>query len=249
MYSIMAYFYDIFTDDIDYCKMADRIESIFKDNNSKPQIVLDLACGTGNLTCELARRGYDLIGIDNSSEMLNIAKEKANIENQNDILFLNQNMTSIDLFGTVDAVICSLDGINHLINEKSVLQCFQKANLFLNEGGLFIFDVNTLHKFKTLYSNNAFIYEKDDVFCAWQNNFNEKNNICTFDFTFFKKEKDKYIKFKDFIKEKAYEISTLTDLLEKANFQILNIYGGEKGKKPLKQDDDRALFVAKKVEN
>jgi ubiquinone/menaquinone biosynthesis C-methylase UbiE len=245
-YSGLAYFYDIFTKEINYKKMADRVEGIFKKCKAAPKLILDLACGTGSLTLELKSRGYDLIGLDLSAEMLSVAQNKAYDMGFGDILFLKQNMTSFDLYGTVDAILCSLDGINHLLKKEDVLKCFERAALFLNDGGLFIFDINTPKKFKTLYGNNSYIFEDDNVFCGWQNAYNDKTKINTFHFSFFYEQDGVYNRLDDICKEKAYEIEEITELLEQANFKLLSIVGGEIGYKKYKDGDLRAVFTAKK---
>jgi ubiquinone/menaquinone biosynthesis C-methylase UbiE len=245
-YSGLAYFYDIFTKEINYKKMADRVEGIFKKFKVIPSLILDLACGTGSLTFELKSRGYDLIGLDLSEEMLSVAQNKAFEKGYGDILFLKQNMTSFDLYGTVDAIVCSLDGINHLLKKEDVLKCFKRASLFLNDGGLFIFDMNTVEKFKTLYGNNSYIFEDENVFCGWQNAYNDKTKQNTFHFSFFYEEDGVYSRMDDTCKEKAYETREITELLEQANFKLLSIYGGETGYKKYKDGDLRAFFFVKK---
>ena len=152
-YSNFAKFYDTLTQDVNYQARAEYSNKLFEQNRLKPEIVLDLACGTGNMSIELAKLGYDVIGVDSSIDMLTVAKEKTADTN---ILFLCQKMETLDLYGTVNAVICNLDSINHLSNIKKVEQCFKQVSLFLEKGGLFIFDINTPYKIKNILGGLIF---------------------------------------------------------------------------------------------
>ncbi|MBQ6569072.1 MAG: class I SAM-dependent methyltransferase, partial [Clostridia bacterium] len=138
-YSCFSDYYDIFTDNVDYSAMADYICALFDRYGCKPESVLDAACGTGSLAIELAKRDFDMVCSDSSCEMLSVAMEKAQGLG---ILFLNQAMENLDLYGTVGAAVCTLDSVNHITNEKKLAEAFFKVSLFTEPGGLFIFDVN-----------------------------------------------------------------------------------------------------------
>ena len=144
-YAYFAGYYDELTRNVDYGKQADYLEALCHRLGHAPGLSLDLACGTGSLTVELCRRGWDIYGVDGSPEMLSAAMQKASEEGLH-ILFLCQKMQRIDLYGTVDTVVCTLDSINHLTSPQDVQRTFDRVSLFLNPGGYFIFDANTIYK-------------------------------------------------------------------------------------------------------
>lgn len=157
-YGALSRWYDRLNDGIDYERWAELVGAFFPEGGS----ILDLACGTGNMTLPLAARGFDMIGIDLSCDMLALAREKAEAAGR-EILFLQQNMTSIDLYGTVDGAVCCLDGINYLTDEDSLYACFSSVARFLCAGARFVFDVNTPYKFEHIYGDNHYVLEDDGV--------------------------------------------------------------------------------------
>lgn len=223
-YEALALFYDGLNPDVDYVKWADFIKRIFdKYCKNEPKLVLDLACGTGSMSLELSKLGYEMIGVDLSAEMLMEAQQKAYEEGQR-ILFLNQNMCELDLYGTVDCAVCCLDSLNYLTEEKDIEKTLALVNNFMNDGGIFVFDVNTPHKFKNVYGNNAYILEDDNVLCAWQNTFDETSGICDFDLSFFAMQNDgSYQRFDETQREKMYTDETLRELLKKTSFEVLAV--------------------------
>lgn len=166
-YLSLAPWYDDLTRDVPYGAFADFYEAIFQKYGVTPSLILDLACGTGTLTLELARRGYELIGVDGSEDMLAVAQEKA-LEASVDVkpLFLCQTMEALDLYGTVSAAVCSLDGVNYLPPD-SLGTVFERLRLFVEPGGLFIFDVNTPERLAAL-DGQLFCDETEEVFCVWR---------------------------------------------------------------------------------
>ena len=241
-YSNFAKYYDILTIDVNYQARAEYIDNLFEQNQLKPEIVLDLACGTGSMSIELDKLGYEVIGVDSSIDMLSIAKEKAV---DAEILFLCQKMENFDLYGTVNAVVCNLDSINHLSNIKKVEQCFNRVSLFLEKGGLFIFDINTPYKIKNILGNNTFIYDYPEVYCIWQNSYSEKMKKIEFDLTFFEKNAMHYERFDEHFSEKEYSINSLTNILNKTGMEVLSIYN-ELTFDTITDESKRAVFVARK---
>ena len=162
-YGAIARVYDKFNrEEINYSAWADFIEKIFdRFSPHKPELVLDLACGTGTMTRELARRGYDMIGVDASADMLSEAYCNGDGER---ILYLNQDMRSFELYGTVGAVVCCLDSLNYLVNDGDLGTTFATVHNYLDPDGLFIFDMNTPYKFENIYSDNAYVLEDDGVY-------------------------------------------------------------------------------------
>ncbi len=227
-YTVLARVYDKLNGQIDYPAWADFIEKIFEKHKKSPvSLVLDLACGTGSMTLELARRGYDMTAVDLSPDMLSVASERA-IENQLDgILFLCQNMRKFELYGTVDAVVCCLDSVNYLRKKAYMEECFACVHNYLNPDGIFIFDVNTPYKFENVYGNNDYIIEEDGVYCGWQNYYDMKTHLCDFRLDiFFKEENGLYSRAFEEQTERMFTKKQILSALEKNNFELLEFVGG-----------------------
>ncbi len=243
-YSGFAYIYDRLMQDIDYDAWVDYIEAIFDRCGVTPKLVLELACGTGNICCRMAQRGYDMIGIDLSQDMLNIAVPKAE-EKDLDILYLQQDMREFELYGTVDAVLCLIDSVNYITQEKDLIQVFKLVRNYLNPGGLFIFDINSAHKLKEIIGSNTFVVNEDDIFYVWENNYDEKDEICEFFLTFFVKEGRKYNRIDEYHREKAYSTCVIKDCLKKAGLYLVDIYEPFSFQKPMEKSE-RIFFVAQR---
>lgn len=244
MYNDFAEVYDKLQD-ADYDRFVDFYEEIFKKLEMKPELVLDLACGTGNITLPMAKRGYDMIGLDMSVEMLNIARNKAYDEEQN-ILFLCQNMCEMELFGTVDAIVCALDGVNYITDYEDLKKLFCLAENYLNPGGIFIFDINSVHKLKNVLGNNTFVNEEQGIYYVWQSEFSEETQVCDFALTFFEEQEDgSYERFDEFQQERAYTIAQISQAITDAGLNVTGIY------KPFEfstanDGDERVFFVVSK---
>lgn len=212
MYGEFARIYDKLQN-INYEKYVEYIESIFKKFDKKPELVLDLACGSGTLTCLMAEKGYDMIGLDLSPEMLDIANEKAK-EKELDILFINQDMCDFELYGTVDAVICSLDGVNYITDPEDLKRVFALVKNYLNPDGIMIFDINSEYKLRQILGENTFVEDEDGVFYVWQNEFDEEEKICTFILDIFEEDEDgKYSRFEEYQEERAYSTTELEKII------------------------------------
>lgn len=244
-YSVIADCYDILNSHISYKDWANDLCSVLKEFGVNDRsLVLDLACGTGNITIPMAAQSYDMIGVDLSYEMLNVARSK---KHKGDILWLCQDMRSFELYGTVAAVVCCLDSINYLTSKNDLTKCFKLVHNYLDPDGVFVFDINTEHKFKTVYANNHYVLEGKGVYCGWQNYFNEKNGICEFDLSFFYENEDgSYTREDELQKEKCWGIDTLTDLLKKCGFEICRVSSDLKGS-ALLPDSERAFFVCRAI--
>lgn len=243
-YGVFAEFYDGLTRNVNYDKKADFICGIFDRFNHKPTYALDLACGTGTLTVELKKRGIDIYGVDSSFEMLSQAQQKAGEEGL-DILFLCQKMQSLDLYGTISTCVCTLDSISHLQGANEVKQTFERVAAFTEKDGLFVFDVNTLFKHRDILGNNTFVYDTDEVFCVWQNTFNENDNSVKIDLDFFIPEDRMYFRNSESFREYAYPLDDITKMLEDSGFEVLAVYD-DMSFEPPKNDSQRATFVARK---
>ena len=236
IYSALAPFYDSLMVDVDYGAFADYITSLFSHTDRKIERILDIGCGSGSLTIELEKRGYRMIGADISSEMLALADRKSRDAGFN-IQYVCRDMRDITLANKVDAVVSCLDSINYLTHGLN--RCFRSVFDCLNSGGLFIFDVNTPEKFRTVYGQHDYLLENEGVTLAWQNDFNEESKICEFYLSFFIEQPDgSYIRRDETQYERMYSYPEIRAALLRAG--LLPI---------LEEDrfDGRRHFVAKKV--
>ena len=224
-YEALAAVYDALGNDIDYCSFADFYEAAFKRAGLAPTLVLDLGCGTGKMTAELARRGYDMIGIDGSAEMLSHAMSRKFEENLPSILLLQQDMRDFELYGTVGAVISSLDCVNYLTEDGDLDRCFSLVHNYLDPDGIFLFDVNTPYKFKNVYGNNAYILENEDCYCGWQNEYNEENGLCRFYLSVFERAEEGWLRTDEEQTERCYNREALTAALTRAGFADIEFFG------------------------
>lgn len=248
-YGAISGIYDNINSEVDYSLWADFVESCFdRFLPCRPELVLDLACGTGSMTLELARRGYDMIGVDSSPDMLSQALTRKSEEQlQRDVLFLLQDMTSFELYGTVGAITCCLDSINYLTADGDLDRCFATAHNYLDPDGLFLFDVNTPHKFRTVYGENTYVFEEEDCgadsFCVWQNFFDEKSGLCDFYLTVFSADGEgKYSRADERQCERCYSREELTAALERNGFELLGVYSDLAFSAP--RDTDERWYIA-----
>ncbi|MBQ8123935.1 MAG: class I SAM-dependent methyltransferase [Ruminococcus sp.] len=244
-YSVFARYYDQLTANIDYKGRAEYFGQIIRrfdqtDNN----ILLDLACGTGSISQEMARQGFDVIGVDLSDEMLGIAIEKK-FDSGLNIQYLCQDMRNIDMFGTIGITICALDSINHLSTAEDVRQVFEKVALFAEPKGLLIFDVNTLYKHRNILANNTFTYETDSVYCVWENSLDPKTDEVKMELVFFEKEENGlWSRSSDSFSEKAYSEELIEQLLDECGLELVAKYGDDSFEPP-KEDSQRIVYVAR----
>ncbi len=243
-YDNFSRYYDLLTDNVEYEKRADYFCRLLSMCGIKDGILLDLACGTGSISVAMAKRGFDVIGVDSSIGMLNAARQKA-FESGQQILLLNQSMDDIDLYGTVDCAVCVLDSINHLDNADSVRRTFEKVSLFMNQGGAFAFDVNTLYKHKHILADNTFVYDLDELYCVWQNSFNESDFSVDIALDFFEEDDGAYYRSGECFTEQAYELSDIRNWLEEAGFEVICIFD-DMTENDAHPETERAVFLAKK---
>ena len=246
-YTNFANYYDrLMTEDIDYEKIADFIENIFAEYDASPELIADLACGTGNITIPMSKRGYEMIGVDKSVEMLDVARTKASRENQN-ILFLNQSISRLDLFGTCDAFLCMIDGINYIINPKSFENMLKKiSTCFINPNGIFMFDISSFYKLSETIGDNTFIHDGDDIFYSWENKYYQTKKLSQMYLNFFIKEKNKgYKRFCEKHLQRAYTEEEIKKALKKAGFTDIKTYDGFNFKNPTKTSE-RITFACRK---
>lgn len=245
-YAYFARYYDGLTKNVEYQKQADYLETLCERLGHAPGLTLDLACGTGSLTVELCKRGWDIYGIDGSPEMLSEAMQKASGEGLA-VLFLCQKMQNIDLYGTVDTVVCSLDSINHLTVSQDVQKTFDRVSLFLNPGGYFIFDANTVYKHREILGNNTFVYDTKEVYCVWQNTFSASQNKVSINLDFFQRSGNAYYRSQESFSERAYAQKDLEAMLERAGLTVSGVFH-EYSFDPPRETSQRLVYVARKPE-
>lgn len=246
-YTSLAPIYDRLNADIDYAAWADHIEHQFAQFGAKQVCsVLDLACGTGAMTVELARRGYDMTGIDLSEEMLAVAEAKCGRERfRHPVLLVKQNMVEFELYGTVDAVVCCLDSINYLTDTASVKRTFAHVHNYLEPDGLFVFDMNAPAKFERVYGDNSYVLEDEGILCAWQNYYNKKTKICDFYLSIFVEEPDgRWSRSDESQRERCYSLSTVKRLLAETGFEICSVSSDFGGTAP-DGDSERWYFTVR----
>ncbi|MBE6678956.1 MAG: class I SAM-dependent methyltransferase [Ruminococcaceae bacterium] len=247
-YFALSKVYDILNADLDYGAWADYIDGKIKTHSDiDVSLVLDLCCGTGTMTMELDKRGYDMTGIDLSPDMLEIARAKAQEAGRaENILFLCQDMCSFELYGTVQAVVSCLDSLNHLDSKADLKKVFDLVHNYLEPGGLFIFDLNSPYKFKNIYGTNAYVLEDEGIYCGWQNIYDKESRICDFYTSVFTENEDgTYSRFDDYEREYCFTLREVEKLLEKCGFEVVCVDGDTDGS-PVEKDTERFYFTAKR---
>ena len=249
IYHMLAPFYDALNSEVDYDGYLAYIQGQFGLHMDKePKRILDLACGTGSMTLPLAKAGYDVVGLDLSPEMLSVAQERVQRARLSRRVFLTmQDMTDFDVGERVDAVVCTLDGVNHLPNTKAVSACFASVRNALKEGGLFLFDLNSKRKFGEVYGNEAYTMEADGAYCVWQNAYHPNTGVCDFYINLFVEDEDgRYERYEDLEREKYYSLSTIQKLLKQNGFECIGIYGNTDAE-AVTDDNDRWYVVARAI--
>lgn len=242
-YRFLSSYYDRFTDDVGYSQWADYFEQVFARCGFRPELILDLACGTGSLSGEMARRGYEMIGVDASNEMLMQAMNNT-IDCEPRPVFLHQRMENLDLYGTIQAVLCCLDSVNYVTDPAVLHEAFRRVSMFLEPDGVFVFDVNTKKKFEKMH-DQCYVREDVDVYCIWQAAFD--GTICTYDFDIFERlgEKNRWERMEESHRERYYEPDALCALLEECGFDRIERHP-ELSFGQLDGSEDRIFIIARK---
>lgn len=214
-YGPLAEFYDRLTNDVSYSEFADYYEAEFKRNGGEFRLLLDLCCGTGTLTGIMTQRGYEMISVDASAEMLQEAMEKS-AGLTPPPLFLCQDAAELDLYGTVDAAFCSLDGINYIYPED-LPGVFHRLHLFVRPGGLVIFDIRTPEFFRSI-DGEVFVDETDDMLCLWRADFSEEDSCMIYGMDIFSKKGKLWSRESEEHVEFSHEPESLSKMLENAGF-------------------------------
>ena len=250
-YENFARVYDELMDNVPYEEWADFLQTKLEGYGITDGLMLDLACGTGKLTTLMAQRGFDMIGVDSSVDMLQIARERAcgKVES---CLYLLQDMREFELYGTVRAVISVCDSINYVTEEEELAQVFALVNNYLDPGGVFLFDFNTEHKYRDLMGESVIAEDRDDVSFIWYNEYDEEEHLNYIDLSVFVQEQGNlFRKFQEQHVQKGYTLDRMKKLLAQAGLTFLEAWDGYTAE-PAREDSERIVIAArergKKVE-
>lgn len=221
-YTDFALVYDTLMDNTPYVRWCDLITGILKRYGIENELVLDLGCGTGTLTELLAKEGYDMIGVDYSEEMLARAMEKRE-QSGLSILYLLQDMREFELYGTVKAVVSVCDSLNYLLEKDDIIETFRLVNNYLDPKGVFIFDFNTVHKYRDVIGDTTIAENRDDCSFIWENYYNEEERINEYDVTFFVKEGELFRRFEETHYQRGYLPEEMQIYLEKAGLEFISM--------------------------
>ncbi len=244
-YTALAAFYDRLNG-ADYKRYAQALCQTLARYGVRPgHLVLDLACGTGQITARLAKAGYDMIGVDLSEEMLAVAMNRPHGEKP--VLYLKQDMRAFELYGTVAATVCCLDSLNYLCTEADLAACFACVHNYLDPNGIFAFDMNTPYQFENGYGKHDYVMEADGVLLAWRSCYHKASRLCDFHLSLFSRTADgHYTRTEELQTERAFSMRTVRTLLTRAGFEILEENGSYQGD-ALQAEDAKRFFVCRCV--
>lgn len=241
-YTGFASVYDRFMEDVPYEHWRDVIVHELKEASIRDGLLLDMGCGTGTLTRMLASEGYDMIGVDCSQEMLMEAWDKGD---GTDILYLCQDMRAFELYGTVRAVISTCDTMNYLLTPEDFIQTVRLVNNYLDPGGLFIFDLNTLYKFRELMGNTTIAESGEEASFIWDNFFDEETGRNEYDLTLFlRQENGLYERQVEVHEEQGYELEDVKGFLEAGGMEYVRVFDADTGGEP-KETSEKVFFIAR----
>ena len=243
-YTGFAGVYDLFMDNVPYEEWSRYLISLLEEQGVDRGLVLELGCGTGRMTRLLAQAGYDMIGVDNSQEMLQIAKEA---EGQTDeILYLLQDMREFELYGTVRAVVSICDSMNYILEEEELLAVFRLVNNYLDPGGVFIFDMNTLYKYREILGENTICENRKEGSFIWENYYDEEEQTNQYDLTLFIQEPGcpgLYQKYEETHVQRGYDLEQIKRLLRQAGLEFIHAFDAFT-REPVKDDSERIYVIA-----
>ena len=243
-YESFAKVYDLFMDNIPYEEWSGYLHRLLQKCGVSDGLVLELGCGTGSMTELLAGYGYDMIGVDNSVEMLELAREKKE-KSGHDILYLLQDMREFELYGTVRAVVSVCDSLNYITDPQDLLTVFKLVNNYLDPGGVFVFDLNTVYKYEELLGDTVIAENREESSFIWENWYDSAQGINEYDLTLFiGREDGLYEKYEETHYQKAYELEEVCRMLEEAGLRLEAVYDAFTMEDP-KPDSERVYFVAR----
>lgn len=240
-YTSFASVYDMFMDNIPYGEWCAYLTSLLKEYGVEDGILLDLGCGTGSLTELLAQEGYDMIGVDFSEDMLQIAMEKRE-ESGLPILYLLQDMREFELYGTVKAAVSICDSMNYILEKEDLVQVFKLVNNYLDPSGIFIFDMNTEYKYTHLLADGTFAENREESSFIWENFYDEDERINEYDLTLFIKEGELFRKFEETHYQRCYSLEEVKEAAKEAGMEFVAAYDAFT-RKQVKDDSERVYLV------
>ena len=247
-YNDFAYLYDKFMEDVPYEKWAELLTSLLKAYGDDVKDVIDLGCGTGTLTCLLNDRGFSMMGVDYSADMLSVAMDKS-FEAGKDIMYINQDMRELELLEKADAVICVCDSINYLLLDEDILNTFKRVYDNLKTGGLFILDFNTVYKYETVIGDTTIAENRDDCSFIWDNFYSPEDHINEYDVTFFThvegENEDIFRRFSETHIQRGYTYEEMHRMAKAAGFNIVTALD-EDGLTSVKEDSERIYLILRK---
>ena len=243
-YTGFASVYDLFMDQVPYEEWCDCLTEILQEYGIYDGLILDLGCGTGKFTRLLAKKGYDLIGVDGPGEMLEAAMGQ---EENPDILYLQQDMREFELYGTVRAIVSVCDCMNYLMEYEELVQVLRLADNYLDPGGVFVFDMNTVYKYREILGEQTIGENREEGSFLWENYFDEEQGINEYDLTLFVREEDgRYRKFEETHFQRAYEVEDVKRAIQEAGMELVGMYDNWTRSEPGKESE-RICFVAREV--
>lgn len=245
-YKSFAAVYDTFMDNIPYEDWCHYLCGLLEEHGVSKGLVLELGCGTGSMTELLAQEGYDMIGVDSSEEMLQLALEKRDVSGRS-ILYLLQDMREFELYGTVGAVVSTCDSMNYILEYDDFVRVLSLVNNYLDPGGVFIFDLNTEYKYREILGRSTIAEERENSSFIWENDYDEETRINEYDLTLFIQEGEKdaglHRKYKETHYQRAYSLDEVKNAIEQAGMNFIAVYDAFTKKKPGKESE-RIYVVA-----
>lgn len=244
-YVELAGLYDLFMEDVDYEEWAKKMISLAAVSKKRGKI-LELGCGTGNLTLEFLKSGFDVVALDLSQEMLTCAEEKLR-KNRNRLKLIRQDMRSMEVGKGFQTIFCGCDGFNYILDEKDLLIVFKKCYEVLEPGGRFVFDISSLWKIENVLGNNCFREERGDCEIFWLNSYNPEKKEVELDLTFFVPDREDeagevlYKKFDEYHIQRAYREDEIVQMLGYAGFEDIMVFGSD-GCTEVREKDERLFF-------
>ena len=242
-YTGFANMYDLFMDNIPYQQWSEYLISLLKSYGINEGLILDMGCGTGNITEPLAKAGYDMIGIDNSEDMLGIAMDNR-YDSGLDILYLCQDMREFELYGTVAAAVSICDSMNYILEYDELVQVFKLVNNYLDPNGLFIFDLNTIHKYENI-GDTTIAENREEGSFIWENTYFSDKHLNQYELTIFTKDEDnRYTKYEETHLQRGYTLDQIKSALTEAGMTYVTSYSAFTTN-DVSENDERIYVIAR----